>query len=69
MQTFLFSSALDQLESIAALFVSITQLAIGLGALFGGLAVNGFGVPNALWHGAASALLTTGLISSIRKIH
>ncbi|MBZ9791621.1 MFS transporter [Rhizobium sp. 3T7] len=69
MQTFLFSSAPDRLESIAALFVSIAQLAIGLGALVGGLAVDNFGVPSALWLGPASALLTTGLIALTSKIH
>lgn len=69
MQTFLFCSAPDRLESIAALFVSIAQLAIGLGALVGGLAVDNFGVPSALWLGAASALLTAGLIASTSKIH
>ncbi len=69
MQTFLFSSAPDRLESIAALFVSIAQLAIGLGALVGGLAVDNFGVPSALWLGAASALLTAGLIALTCKIH
>ncbi|WP_077967484.1 MFS transporter [Ensifer adhaerens] len=67
MQTFLFSSASDRLESIAALFVSIAQLAIGLGALVGGLAVDNFGVPSALWLGAASALLTASLIAVTRK--
>ncbi|WP_174021887.1 MFS transporter (plasmid) [Agrobacterium fabrum] len=69
MQTFLFSSAPDRLESIAALFVSIAQLAIGLGALVGGLAVDNFGVPSALWLGVASALLTAGLIVLTSKIH
>ncbi|MFJ1311327.1 MFS transporter [Agrobacterium sp. P15N1-A] len=69
MQTFLFTSAPDRLESIAALFVSIAQLAIGLGALVGGLAVDNFGVPSALWLGAASALLTAGLITLTCKIH
>lgn len=69
MQTFLFSSAPDRLESIAALFVSIAQLAIGLGALVGGLAVDNFGVPSALWLGAASALLTASLIASTSKTH
>lgn len=67
MQTFLFSSASDRLESIAALFVSIAQLAIGLGALVGGFAVDGFGVPSALWLGAASAMLTAGLIASTSR--
>ncbi|NUL18530.1 MFS transporter [Agrobacterium tumefaciens] len=69
MQTFLFTSAPDRLESIAALFVSIAQLAIGLGALVGGLAVDNFGVPSALWLGAASALLTAGLIVLTSKTH
>ncbi|MGV1957790.1 MFS transporter [Agrobacterium sp. 22-214-1] len=69
MQTFLFTSAPDRLESIAALFVSIAQLAIGLGALVGGLAVDNFGVPSALWLGAASALLTAGLIASASKTY
>lgn len=69
MQTFLFSSAPDRLESIAALFVSIAQLAIGLGALVGGLAVDNFGVPSALWLGVASALLTADLIVLTSKIH
>lgn len=69
MQTFLFTSAPDRLESIAALFVSIAQLAIGLGALVGGLAVDNFGVPSALWLGAASALLTAGLIASTSKTY
>jgi predicted MFS family arabinose efflux permease len=54
---------------IAALFVSIAQLAIGLGALVGGLAVDNFGVPSALWLGAASALLTAGLIVLTSKTH
>lgn len=69
MQTFLFTSAPDRLESIAALFVSIAQLAIGLGALVGGLAVDNFGVPSALWLGATSALLTAGLITSTSKTY
>lgn len=69
MQIFLFSSAPDRLESIAALFVSIAQLAIGLGALVGGLAVDNFGVPSALWLGVASALLTASLIVLTSKIH
>lgn len=69
MQTFLFTSAPDRLESIAALFVSIAQLAIGLGALVGGLAVDNFGVPSALWLGVAGALLTASLIVLTSRIH
>jgi predicted MFS family arabinose efflux permease len=61
-QTFMFSSAPDKLESVAALFVSIAQLAIAAGALIGGLAVDRFGVSSALWIGGASALATALLI-------
>lgn len=53
----------------AAYTYIIAQLAIGLGALVGGLAVDNFGVPSALWLGAASALLTAGLIALTCKIH
>ncbi|MDR7282951.1 putative MFS family arabinose efflux permease [Pseudomonas corrugata] len=48
-QSWIFSAAPDRLESVAALFVSIAQLAIGAGALIGGLAVDHFGVESALW--------------------
>ncbi len=64
MQTYMFSSAPDQLESVAALFVSTAQLAIGAGALVGGLAVDHFGVASALVIGGVAALLTALLVSA-----
>ncbi|ACP25993.1 putative transporter [Sinorhizobium fredii NGR234] len=64
MQTYMFSSAPDQLESVAALFVSTAQLAIGAGALVGGLAVDHFGVASALVIGGVAALLTALLVGA-----
>ncbi|MNI54213.1 Purine ribonucleoside efflux pump NepI [compost metagenome] len=61
-QSWIFRAAPDRLESVAALFVSIAQLAIGAGALIGGLAVDHFGVESALWVGAFAAFATAWLI-------
>ena len=66
LQVFLFSSAPDHMESIAALFVSIAQIAIGAGALVGGVFADGFGIPAALWLGAAAALATGALLVAAR---
>lgn len=66
MQVFLFSSAPDHLESIAALFVSMAQVAIGAGALVGGLVADRLGIPGALWLGAAAALATGLLLLGAR---
>jgi predicted MFS family arabinose efflux permease len=63
MQTYMFSSAPDQLESVAALFVSTAQLAIGAGALVGGLAVDHFGFASALVIGGGAALLTVLIVA------
>ncbi|MFB7143144.1 MFS transporter [Agrobacterium deltaense] len=69
MQTYMFSSAPDKLESVAALFVSTAQLAIGAGALVGGLAVDHFGVASALVIGGGAALLTVLIVvvSSVNR--
>jgi predicted MFS family arabinose efflux permease len=58
MQTFLFGTAPGHLEGIAALFVSIAQVAIGLGALGGGMVADRYGAQGALWLGAGFALAT-----------
>ncbi|WP_350647980.1 MFS transporter [Pseudomonas sp. HY13-MNA-CIBAN-0226] len=55
-QSWIFRAAPDRLESVAALFVSIAQLAMGAGALLGGLAVDHYGVASAVWLGAVGAL-------------
>jgi predicted MFS family arabinose efflux permease len=62
MQTWLFSAAPDRLESMAALFVSIAQAAIGAGALLGGLTVDGYGVVTTMWLGGVLAIATAALI-------
>ncbi|QSX73723.1 MFS transporter [Lysobacter arenosi] len=62
MQTWLFSAAPDRLESMAALFVSIAQAAIGAGALLGGLTVDHLGVVATMWVGGALAMATALLI-------
>jgi predicted MFS family arabinose efflux permease len=56
-QSWIFSAAPDHMESVAALFVAITQLAIGAGALLGGLVVDHHGVVGALALGATGALV------------
>jgi predicted MFS family arabinose efflux permease len=64
MQTYMFSSAPDKLESVAALFVSTAQLAIGAGALVGGLAVDHFGVDSALMIGGGAAFVTAVTVAA-----
>lgn len=61
-QSWMFSAAPDRLESVAAVFVSLAQAAIGAGALMGGLAVDHIGVQGALSIGAIAALSTAALI-------
>lgn len=68
LQTYIFSSAPDKLEAIAALFVSVAQLSIGAGALVGGLTVDSFGVSAAMVLGGSSALMTAILVVSARKL-
>lgn len=66
MQTWLFSTAPDRLESMAALFVSIAQAAIGAGALLGGLAVDSWGVTATMWLGGVLAVVTALVIHRSR---
>lgn len=61
-QSWIFSAAPDRMESVAALFVAVTQLAIGSGALLGGLIVDHYGVVGALGTGAAGALMAAAWI-------
>lgn len=56
-QNWIFSAAPERLETAAALFVSIGQLAMGAGALLGGIAIDQYGVASALWLGAAGVLV------------
>jgi predicted MFS family arabinose efflux permease len=63
MQTWMFSAAPRQIEAVQAVFVSVAQAAIGVGALVGGVLVDHLGVSNALWFGAAGAILMALVMS------
>lgn len=52
LQSWIFTAAPNQLESVAALFVSLSQLAVAVGALIGGALVDHQGIQSALWMGA-----------------
>lgn len=51
LQSWIFKAAPEQLESVAALFVSLSQLAVAVGALVGGAVVDLYGIQCALWVG------------------
>jgi predicted MFS family arabinose efflux permease len=55
-QSWIFKAAPDRLESAAALFVALGQLAMGTGALIGGVAVDQYGVLAAIGLGVAGTL-------------
>lgn len=63
MQSWMFSIAPGELESVQAMFVSAAQASIGTGALVGGLMFDRFGIDSALWLAAATALGTAALFS------
>jgi DHA1 family purine ribonucleoside efflux pump-like MFS transporter len=56
----------DRLESVGGLQSATFQLAIALGAIVGGLLVDGIGVQTAFLVGGASALLGAILLVSIK---
>ncbi|MBB4291507.1 putative MFS family arabinose efflux permease [Rhizobium leguminosarum] len=58
MQSFLQSAARDALEDMQAMFVSVGQIAIGLGSFVGGLIVDGTGLSGAILFGSIAASLT-----------
>lgn len=64
LQSWLFSTAPQRIESIQAIFVSVAQTAIGAGALVGGLLVDHSSAAMALYAGAAAALATLALIGA-----
>jgi predicted MFS family arabinose efflux permease len=64
MQSWLFSTAGDQLEDMQAIFVSVAQLALGAGALVGGTIVDHAGVSGAMAFGGIAAL-GTALLATI----
>ena len=60
--TFVFSVAPQHLESATAVFQTIAQASIAVGALLGGVAVDSMGVASALWIGAIGAAVASAII-------
>lgn len=68
LQTWILDAAPDTTEAASSLYVSTFNLSIALGALLGGLAVDGIGVVSVLWAGGALAALTPLVVGgSIRN--
>lgn len=63
-QSWIFRAAPERMETVAALFVGITQLAMGAGALSGGVVVDHFGPAGAMWIGACASLASAAWIYS-----
>ncbi|GAB4588060.1 MFS transporter [Nocardia sp. IFM 10818] len=61
-QTWIMRSAPDTTEAASSLFVSVFNISIALGALFGGFAVDGIATTSVLWIGAALVLLALPII-------
>lgn len=61
-QSWMFRAAPDHMENAAALFVGMTQLAIGAGALAGGIIVDHAGTAAVLWSGATLMLLAAAWV-------
>jgi len=66
-QTWILRAAPDATESATALNTSMFNLAIALGALFGGLVVDGISTNGVLWFGAVVSLLTTVAVLTAPK--
>ncbi|MFE2727160.1 MFS transporter [Kitasatospora sp. NPDC059327] len=67
-QTWILRSAPGEAEAATALNTSVFNLAIALGALFGGLVVNTATLGAALWTGAAIGLLTALTVWRARRV-
>ena len=66
-QTWILRAAPNATESATALNTSMFNLAIALGALFGGLVVDGISTNGVLWFGAVVSLLTTVAVLTAPK--
>ncbi len=62
MQSLLFATAPDRIEGMQALFTTVAQASIGMGALLGGLIVDHVGIGGALLTGSVAALGTAALL-------
>ncbi len=63
LQTWMMRAAPDAMEGGLALFVSIFQIALGLGAALGGLAMDGFGIAGPMIMGGLLAMAMAGFIA------
>lgn len=66
-QTWILDAAPDTTEAASSLYVSTFNLSIALGALFGGLAVDGIATTSVLWIGAVLAVLTLFVVGGVRR--
>ncbi|WP_019854400.1 MFS transporter [Actinopolyspora mortivallis] len=67
LQTWMIKAAPHETEAASALWVSMFNLSISLGALFGGVVVDTTSLSNVLWLGAVLVLLTTLTVWSTRN--
>ncbi|MEU1662763.1 MFS transporter [Streptomyces sparsogenes] len=66
-QTWILRVAPDAGEAASSLYVSAFNLSIALGALLGGLAVDGIATTSVLWIGAALALFALPVVGGARR--
>ncbi|MFF2571004.1 MFS transporter [Streptomyces sp. NPDC058084] len=65
--TWILDAAPDATEAASSLYVSTFNLAIALGALLGGLAVDGLSTTSILWIGAAMALAAPVVVHLVNR--
>jgi predicted MFS family arabinose efflux permease len=66
-QTWILRAAPDTTEAATSLYVSAFNLSIALGALVGGLAVDGIGTTSVLWIGGGLVLLALPVLAGTRR--
>ena len=66
LQSWMFGAAPHKLEAVQAMGVSVSQAAIGGGALLGGLLADNLGLASAMWLGSLCALAVTGALAAGR---
>lgn len=66
-QTWILNAAPDATEAASSLYVSMFNLSIALGALFGGLVVDNIAPTSALWIGGGLAILTALVLCTGRS--
>ncbi|PXY30916.1 MFS transporter [Prauserella muralis] len=68
LQTWMIKAAPRAVEAATALWVSVFNLAIGLGALSGGLVVDALGLERVLWFGGACFVVTGLAVWTVRTV-